>query len=226
MSSTTLAGDGMRLATAISFRILAAPKQSIPFAQWRHLSGDRRFTFLKDAKPTCYGTWNLKPGEKVFVVEGASDAAVLQACFIPWVALPSAASSELMKAMAAFCRGEGIEVVYAGDNDDAGDKLKDALHEVMPYRVKQPPKKYKDWGDFYVAEGSEAVSAYCRTEFAAVMPDLIDQVLKITGGTLLPDDHQINPDAPYISADEVRNISPKAGSIKSKEQSTKPAVLF
>jgi hypothetical protein len=139
-------------------------KQSIPFAQWRHLSGERRFTFLKDAKPTCYGTWNLKPGEKLFVVEGASDCAVLEACFVPWIGLPSAASAELMKAMAAFCLANAIELVYAGDNDDAGDKLKVALSEVMPYRVKQPPKKYKDWGEFYVAEGSEAVQAYALSE--------------------------------------------------------------
>lgn len=140
-------------------------KESIPFSQLRHLSGERRFTFLKDAKPTCYGTWNVEPNNSpLFVCEGASDAAVLDYAAAPWVALPSASSGELMKALAGFCKQNGIELVYAGDNDSAGDKLREALDSVMPYRVKQPPRQYKDWGDFLVAEGIDAVRAYCDEE--------------------------------------------------------------
>lgn len=141
----------------------SASRESIPFAQWRNLGDGPRFNFWKDAKPTCYGTWNLD-NHKLFVCEGASDAAVLAYCAIPWIALPSAASGELMKAMAGYCKENDIELVYAGDNDEAGNKLREALDSVMSYRVKQPPTKYKDWGEFFEAEGQEAVTNYCFTE--------------------------------------------------------------
>lgn len=137
---------------------------SIPFAQWRNLKSGPRFNFWKDAKPTMYGTWNLYENEPIFLVEGASDAAVLDYCAIPWIAAPSAASGELVKKMAQFCKVNNIQVIYAGDNDEAGDKLKEALDTVMSYRIKQPPKKYKDWGDFFEAEGFEAVNNYCNEE--------------------------------------------------------------
>lgn len=140
-------------------------EETIPFAQYRYLSGDVRFRFLKDAKPTMYGTWNLDPSNSpLFLVEGASDAAVLNHVGVPWIAAPSAASGELVKAMAGWCSENGIQLIYAGDNDAAGDKLKDALREVMAFRSKQPPKQYKDWGDFFVAEGFEKVHDYCVPE--------------------------------------------------------------
>lgn len=154
-------------------------KESIPFSQLRHLSGDRRFTFLKDAKPTCYGTWNLEPGEKLFVVEGASDCAVLDYCAVPWIGLPSAASGELMKSMATFCKNNGIELVYAGDNDAAGDKLREALDTVMSYRVKQPPKEYKDWGEFLEGAGYDAVVKYAHRELFPMPADLDDPNIPI-----------------------------------------------
>ena len=140
-------------------------QQFIPFSQMRHLQGDRRFTFLKDAKPIAYGLWNLDPSNSpLFICEGASDAAVLDYCAVPWLAMPSAASVELIKGLGRFCKKEGIQLVYAGDNDAAGDKLRDALDEVTSYRVKQPPKKYKDWGDFLVATDLETVQNYCFEE--------------------------------------------------------------
>lgn len=139
-------------------------KKSIPFSQLRHLTGERRFTFLKDAKPTMYGTWNLEPGEKIFLVEGASDAAVLDHCCIPWIAAPSAASAELVKAMAVWSAENGVKIVYAGDRDAAGDKLKDALDEVTTYRVRQPREPYKDWGEMFEAEGEKSVINYCHSE--------------------------------------------------------------
>jgi hypothetical protein len=140
-----------------------ATKRAIPFAQWRHLSGERRFTFLKDGKPTCYGTWNLD-NHKLFVVEGTSDCAVLEYCSVPWIGLPSAASGELMKKMATHCQNAGIELVYAGDRDSAGDKLKEALDSVMSYRIKQPRTPYKDWGEMFEAEGFQSVQDYCFVE--------------------------------------------------------------
>jgi hypothetical protein len=141
----------------------SASKTSIPFAQWRHLSGERRFTFLKDAKPTCYGTWNLD-NPKLFVVEGTSDCAVLDYCAVPWIGLPSASSGELMKKLAGYCVQNKIDLVYAGDNDDAGDKLRDALDEVTGYRVLQPRHPYKDWGEMFEAEGIESIVAYTSKE--------------------------------------------------------------
>lgn len=139
-------------------------KNSIPFSQLRHLSGERRFTFLKDAKPTMYGTWNLDPGEKIFLVEGASDAAVLEHCAVPWIAAPSAASGELVKAMAKWCAENGVKIVYAGDRDAAGDKLKEALDEITTYRVRQPREPYKDWGEMFEAEGLKSVQNWCFAE--------------------------------------------------------------
>lgn len=143
----------------------SASKQSIPFAQYRHLGGNVRFTMLKDAKPTCYGTWNLD-NPKLFVVEGTSDAAVLEYAAVPWIAVPSAASKTLMQSLANYCKENGIQLVYAGDNDAAGDKLREALDEIMSYRVKQPPK-YKDWGEFLEAEGVEAIQDYCFPELGS-----------------------------------------------------------
>lgn len=150
-------------------------KTSIPFAQWRNLASGPRFNFWKDAKPTMYGTWNLEANQPIFLVEGASDAAVLDFCAVPWIAAPSAASGELVKKMAQFCKDNDITVVYAGDNDEAGDKLKEALDSVSSYRIKQPPKKYKDWGDFLESEGFEAVSDYCMAELFPPTLEVADE---------------------------------------------------
>jgi hypothetical protein len=139
-------------------------RTQIPFAQWRHLTGERRFTFLKDAKPIAYGLWNLEDNPILFVVEGASDAAVLEHAAIPWIAMPSAASGSIIKALAEYCIVSGIKIAYAGDRDLAGDKLREALDEVCSYRVKQVPSKYKDWGEFFEAEGLIAVNEYCMVE--------------------------------------------------------------
>ena len=140
-------------------------KSSIPFGQWRNLSGNVRFNFWKDAKPTMYGTWNLDPSNSpIFLVEGTSDAMVMDYCGIPWVAAPSAASGELVKAMAGWCSENGVKLVYGGDNDAAGDKLKDALDQVMSYRVKQPRAPYKDWGEMFEAEGIKSVVNYTHPE--------------------------------------------------------------
>ena len=150
-------------------------KTSIPFAQWRNLSGPVRFNFWKDAKPTMYGTFNLYDNDPVFLVEGCSDAAVLDYCAVPWIAAPSAASGELVKALAAWCKAHNARIIYAGDNDEAGNKLKDALTDAgMPFRRKQPRKPYKDWGEMIEAEGPESVSDYCFEElFPAGLPGTV-----------------------------------------------------
>lgn len=156
-------GWRLELGGDIFIPYFSASKQSIPFAQWRHSGGDHRFTMLKDAKPTCYGTWNLD-NTKLFIVEGTSDCAVLDYAGVPWIGLPSAASTKLMQSMALYCLKNGIQLVYAGDNDAAGDKLREALEEVSAYRLKQPPKEYKDWGEFLEKAGIEAVREYTDEE--------------------------------------------------------------
>jgi len=138
---------------------------SIPFAQWRNLQGDVRFNFWKDAKPTMYGTWNLDPSDSpLFLVEGTSDAAVMQHCAVPWIAVPSASQPELVKAMGAWCKENGISIIFAGDRDAAGEKVREALDEVMSYRVRQPREPYKDWGDMFEAEGFKSVQNWCWAE--------------------------------------------------------------
>lgn len=165
-------------------------KKNIPFSQLRHLSGDRRFTFLKDARPIVYGLQNLDPSNSpIFVVEGSSDCAVLDYCAVPWLGMPSAASGELMRGLAHYCQKNGIQLVYGGDNDSAGDKLREALDDVMSYRVHQPPKKYKDWGDFLVAEGYDVVYKYLwdfieppKVEFSERELSDVEKVLKVFPG--------------------------------------------
>jgi hypothetical protein len=137
-------------------------QKTIPFAQWRNLKGEVRFNFWKDAKPTMYGTWNLTPNEPIFLVEGCSDAAVMEFCAVPWIAAPSAASKELVKALATWCADNDVTIIYAGDNDKAGDALKQALIDGnFAYRRRQPREPYKDWGDMFEAEGLESIHEYC-----------------------------------------------------------------
>ena len=133
----------------------------IPFSQLRHLSGERRFTFLKDARPIIYGLQNLDPSNSpLFLVEGSSDCAVLDYCAVPWLGTPSASQKELIHGLGKYCKENGISIIYAGDNDEAGDKVREALDDVVSYRVHQPPKQFKDWGDFLVARGFDEVYKY------------------------------------------------------------------
>jgi hypothetical protein len=76
--------------------------------------------------------------------------------------------------MADYCRKNAIQLVYAGDNDAAGEKLRAALDEVTGYRVKQPPKEYKDWGDFLEATDVETVQNYCMEELFG--PTVVDDI--------------------------------------------------
>lgn len=215
----------------------SASKESIPFAQYRNLEREPRFIMLKDAKPTCYGTWNLD-NHKLFVVEGTSDAAVLDYCAVPWIALPSASSSELLKAMAGYCKENGIELVYAGDNDSAGEKLRQALDEIMPYRVKQPRQPYKDWGDMFEAEGMESVQKYC---FEELFPESRASITSEVTAKVDTSPQEAEKSPEVDSADQLKNIQkifpgaeeltivddePVADPAKSKEQSARPAVLF
>lgn len=151
-------------------------KETIPFAQVRHSKdSQRRFTFLKDARPTCYGTWNVaQDNHRIFIVEGASDCAVLDYAAVPWIGLPSASSAGLLTKMAQYCSQNGIELVYAGDRDDAGNKLREALDLVTHYRLCQVPAPYKDWGDFLVATDIETVQDYAMKVLMETKPVVED----------------------------------------------------
>lgn len=135
-------------------------KETIPFGQWRHLTGDRRFTFLENARPTLYGTWSLPNTDFIFLVEGTSDCAVLQTCAVPYIGAPSASSTSLVGSMVKWCSENGVRVIYAGDKDLAGDKVRDELDKHINYRICQPPGEFKDWGEFYEVEGFETVFSY------------------------------------------------------------------
>ncbi len=151
-------------------------QEHIPFSQLRHLSGERRFTFLKDATPTMYGKWNMPDATLLFLVEGASDAACMEYAGIPWIAAPSAAATTLVSSLADYCLKHSIRVVYAGDNDGpennyAGDNLRKALEAKMRYLTCQPPKPYKDWCDFLAGEGIDAVRDHTLPELGMCYND-------------------------------------------------------
>lgn len=153
---------GLGMGTGYFIPYFDAKREDIPFAQVRHLEGERRFTFLKDARPNLYGAWNLANARKIFIVEGCSDCATLDYLGIPWVGMPSASSAELVKELGVYSKEMGIRLVYAGDNDEAGNKLRSALDEVTHYRVCQPPKPHKDWNDFFQAVGYERTYDYAE----------------------------------------------------------------
>lgn len=185
-------------------------KTQIPFAQWRLNHGDIRFKFLKDAKPIVYGLWNLD-NPKLFVVEGTSDCAVLEHCGVPWIGLPSAASGALASRLAGFCKENDIQLIYAGDNDSAGDKLRQAIDLILPFRTKQPRSPYKDWGEMFEAEGAESIQEYCFEELFGK---------KVEGVEIEEADENILKIWPEAKLLQV------VGSPESKEQSKEPTVLF
>ena len=165
-------------------------RTQIPFGQWRHLSGERRFTFLPEAKPVMYGLWNLN-NSMLFLCEGASDAAVMDYCGVPWIAAPSASSGELVGRLARYCKENDITLIFAGDNDTAGLKLRQAIDDVVSYRVCQAPKKYKDYGEFFESEGHQSVQNYCFKE-------------------LFPQEYPSTPEEAKTALEKVQDIFPGA----------------
>ena len=133
-------------------------RTQIPFSQERHFNTERRFSFLKDAKPVAYGLWNLEDNGSIFVVEGTSDGATMQLCGIPWLAMPSASSGKILEGFSKYAEEHNIKVIFAGDNDEAGEKLKQSL--LCAFRVCQPPDPHKDWSDFLEATSLEEVQDY------------------------------------------------------------------
>lgn len=141
-------------------------KDTIPFAQVRHLKGERRFTFLPNAEPTLYGTWNLaKRTRQIMIVEGASDCVTLEYLGIPWIGVPSSSSTKLVEQLGVFANAHDLYLIYGGDNDEAGDKLRYALDNVAHYRVHQPPKEYNDWNEYFNAVGYDEAQQYAMEVF-------------------------------------------------------------
>lgn len=142
------------------------PKR-LNFCQVRHLDGPVRFNFPKDAEPTIYGSWMLRDilGDEMplFICEGTSDWVTLWENCVPAIAMPSCSATALLSKAASWCKDNGIALVYAGDNDSAGDKLRQALDDDgHSYRVCQPPKEYNDWTDFYISKGDRGVFEYVK----------------------------------------------------------------
>lgn len=136
--------------------------ERLPFCQVRHLDGPIRFNFPKDAEPKLYGSWMLSMAKEdnlpIFLCEGTSDWVTLWEVCVPAVALPSSSATDMLTRVAQWCEDNGVAIVYAGDNDNAGDKLRQALDDgSFSYKMCQPPSKYNDWTDFLIAEGAEAV---------------------------------------------------------------------
>ena len=140
----------------------------IGFCQVRHLSGKPRFSFPRGLSPRLYGTWILREltefdesEREVLLVEGTHDQVVLSVCAIPAVAVPSSSNKGLVEQFAKYCKEHHIRIVYAGDNDDAGSRVRAVFDNMgMPYRARTAPHPYKDIGDFAKDKGLEAVSQY------------------------------------------------------------------
>lgn len=185
-------------------------KKVLGFAQVRHLSGLPRFHFAKKVCPTVYGKWELKgqllrkPAERhIYIVEGTHEAILFHSMGFPAVALPSASSGTLLANLAKWCRANSIALVYAGDKDKAGDKLRQVLeNERCSYRTYQAPDNYKDYGDYAKDRGMEEAYDYiakfdanfCDTKVCSDQgstgvcrsdKEPVQQVLDIFGGKVL-----------------------------------------
>lgn len=138
-------------------------RDKIMFYQIRHLEGDRRFSFLSGVTPIANGYEVLKDMHKYLpFTEGASDRAVLEYAGIPAIALPSASSTSILKAMAKYAKNNGLTLVACGDNDAAGDKLLSCLDGVSTYIDMRPPKPYKDYGEMFEAKGIDSIKSHLR----------------------------------------------------------------
>lgn len=155
-------------------------RHSIPFFQVRHLAGDRRFSFAPGITPICYGLEALGESEDYVIwTEGSSDAAVLRFLGVPAIALPSASSGRILRAMERWADEQGKTVVVCGDNDDAGNALISSLSGA--YIDLRAPAPYKDYGEMFEALGAAAVRKWLRPILPSTAPTQkdIDKVMEI-----------------------------------------------
>lgn len=143
-------------------------KGTIGFCQVRHLSGNVRFSFPKGMSPTLYGKWVLRElaelpesEREVYLVEGCSDWCVLNCCALPCVAVPSSSNKDLVKELGTFCTKHKIRIIYCGDNDEAGNRVRTVLDDMgVPYRTRTAPHPYKDARSYAGAKGLAEAGRY------------------------------------------------------------------
>lgn len=136
----------------------------VPFFQIRHQEGNsRRFTFVKDITPICYGLECLKyMNEYLCFTEGSRDSVILRMCGIPAVALPSASSDSIMKGLISYAKERHLMPVAICDKDEAGERLLKALHSASTAFLDARTVVGKDVGDFYAQNGLESVSEHYK----------------------------------------------------------------
>lgn len=147
----------MGLPPGIFIPAFSPSRTSIPFAQVRHTSGDRRFSFPPRVKPLAFGMESTEKFQRYLpFTEGNSDRAVLEAAGIPAIALPSGASGRLLRSVGEWAIRQGLLLVAVSDNDAVGDKLLHSLDGTAPY-VDARVEGYKDIGEMFEAEGLAAI---------------------------------------------------------------------
>lgn len=149
-------GWGMRPGVLIPY--FNRDRSKVVYYQIRHLEGDRRFSFPKGARGCAYGLEQLRYCKRYLVfTEGSRDSVILGMVGVPAVALPSASSVASLEGMEKYAAENNLILVYAGDNDEAGDKL--ASHIKGAYIDARTPIG-KDIGELFEQQGIEGVRKY------------------------------------------------------------------
>lgn len=120
------------------------------------IGGSPRFRFPQGASCSIYNlpVLNLlKPGETLFIAEGASDCWSLLSAGYKAIAIPSATllSRKDAKLLEALSQELGTKFSMFPDNDFPGEKLFLQLQKVLPSLVRYHlPAGCKDFSDFYL----------------------------------------------------------------------------
>lgn len=118
--------------------------------------GSPRFRFPSGAQCSIYNlpVLNLlKPGETLFITEGASDCWSMLSAGHKAIAIPSATllSRKDAKLLEGLAQEKGIRFAMYPDNDLPGEKLFLQLQKVLPTLVRyQLPAGCKDFSDYYL----------------------------------------------------------------------------
>ena len=118
--------------------------------------GSPRFRFPSGAQCSIYNlpVLNLlKPGETLFITEGASDCWSMLSAGHKAIAIPSATllSRKDAKLLEGLAQEKGIRFAMYPDNDLPGEKLFLQLQNVLPTLVRyQLPAGCKDFSDYYL----------------------------------------------------------------------------
>lgn len=158
----------MGLPPGVFIPAFGASRTTIPFAQVRHLSGDRRFSFPSRVKPLAFGMESTERFQRyVPFTEGNSDRAVLEMAGIPALAIPSGASGAILRSVGEWANSKGLILVAVSDRDAVGDSLLHNLDGTAPY-IDARPIGYKDVNDMYQDKGIEHI----EREYSWLKPNL------------------------------------------------------